>query len=124
MGDFDPLAEAAEKDGMLPDDVSGAYCLDADLFLSPLSYDPFSGIDSDFIEVSVDRAGYDLGHLKGGAAGCILLKPVMGLDDLDVIVIAQDPRHVLKHLQQKVDAQAHIRSHHAWNLLRERRDLL
>src|SRR4029453_16264243 len=49
VNEFESLADAAEDDGMLADDVTGTDRKQRDLFLGPFTDDAFATVDADFV---------------------------------------------------------------------------
>src|SRR5512139_388853 len=88
VGDLDALTKPSEEDCMLADNVPGTDCLYPDLPLVPLADEPLSRVNGHIVEVPPERIGDDLRHLEGRTARRIFLEPVVGLDDLDIIVVA------------------------------------
>ncbi len=75
-----------------------------------------AGVDAHFIQTASERPGDDLGQLHGRSARSIFLETMMGLDDLDIEVVAEQSGDISNNLEQDVDADAHVWRKHAGEL--------
>src|SRR5579884_843564 len=107
VGQLQPLAERGETGGVATDLVADAQGVHADL----------AALASGVVAVAVEdqrvprlvRGLEDrVGQAERRAGGGIFLETMMGLDDLDVIVVAQSSSHLGGDLEQQVHAQAHV----------------
>src|SRR5512138_3755534 len=86
------LALAAEEDGVLADDVAAAQRLDPDLPGRPLAEDAVPRVRERVLRIAAERLGRHLAEPDGRARRRVALLLVVHLDDLDVVVVAEDLR--------------------------------
>src|SRR4030042_1181640 len=108
VDEFEPLPQGAEDHRMLPDDVAGPEGLDSDLRTRPLPAPPSATVDADLVEVPARTFGNHLRHLQGCTARGVFLQAVMGLHNLHIVVVPEDPGGVGEDLEQHIDADAHV----------------
>ena len=112
MGDLEPLAEPAEVGGVLADDVAAAHRVDADLLAGARADLPLAAVARDLAEIALERLGEHRGHRQRRARRRVLLLPVVQLDDLDVVVVAERARRLRQEAEEHVHAERHVRRQH------------
>ena len=108
MPEGDHLIRAAEQHLMVAHDAATAHRADADLLRVTLLAD--GGAVVDVVVRAVVLLVDGIGQHESGAAGSIQLVVVMLLDDLYIVVHAQDGGSAFAQLGQHVDAHGHIRT--------------
>ncbi len=93
---------------MLPDDVPGAEREDSDLALRALARQSLPAVDGHLVQLAPERGGHDLRHAERGAARRILLEAVVGLGDLDVVLVAERLRHGGEELERDIRRDRHV----------------
>ena len=81
--------------------LAGAQRHHADLLARALARQSLAAVHADLAEVAAQRLGDDLGHADGGPAGRVLLEAVVGLRDLDVVVVAEGAGHEREQLEAR-----------------------
>src|SRR5262245_56346066 len=102
------LADAAEDHGMLADDVAGSHGKKRNFLPGPFPHDAFGAGDADFVQIAVYRFRHRPPQSKRGSAGSILLETVVGLDNLDIVVLAEQLGGLAQESDQDVHAQARV----------------
>ena len=98
VADLDALGVADEHDGVVADDVASPDRMDADLLASGT----YSLASVDEL-LSAHLLADDLSDGHGGSAGSVLLLVVVGLDDLHVVVVAEEACGLLAELHEGGD---------------------
>jgi len=109
--EFEPLADGRVVDDVLADDVAAADCVESDLALLAGRMAGPPAVDGRLLQVPAGSLGDLLGDLQRGARRRVLLEPMVGLQDLDVVGRAQRPGQFRRHVKQDVHAHAHVRGH-------------
>jgi len=76
VNELDTLADAAEDDGMLADDVAGANGKKRDLFFAALTDDALSSTDGDGIELAFQPVRNSATQRQRSAARCVFFESV------------------------------------------------
>ena len=97
--DLDPLGVSDVHDGVVTDDVTAPDGVDSD-FLSA-GADSLASVG---VLPSAELLADDLGRCDCGTAGGILLLVVVGLEDLDVVVLSEVPGGVPDELEEHADS--------------------
>ena len=100
VDEFQSLPHPAEDHRMLADDVPGPESLDADLLFRPFADHPLPAVHADLVEISAETLRDDLRHLERGAARGVLFHVMVGLDDLDIVLITEDSGDIGQHLEK------------------------
>jgi hypothetical protein len=79
---------------------------------------PSTPVDGACLEVTAERLRHHLAHAQRRSGGRVDLVPVVGLDDLDVVAFAENPRRHVEQLENDVDADAHVRREDDRDVLR------
>src|SRR4029450_13739940 len=108
MGELEALAEGAEGHRVVAHHVTRAQREDADLLLGPLPGQPVAPVSRRAAEVPPQRLRHHLRHPQRGAAGRVLLEPMVDLGDLHVELVTDHARHVAQHAEGDVHRHAHI----------------
>ena len=112
---FQSLAQRREDDRVLADVVAAANRVNADLVGRTLADDPLAAVD----EVPALHFLNDLREPHRGAAGRVLLEPVVPFHDLRVEALALERfRREVHELEQQVDHEAHVRNEQHRSLVR------
>ncbi len=106
--DLDPLAGPGEHHRVVTDDVAAANRRKPDRARTALPGVTFARIYGEFVERAAERRGDDFTHFQCGARRRVDLVPMVGFDDLDVVVVAEHARGQLDQLEGRVDADAHV----------------
>ena len=109
--ELESLTQRAERHRVLADDVPGAEGVDADLLLRALAREPLPAVHGHLVEIAPERPGDDLRHAQRGAARRVFLEPVVGLGDLDVVLVAERPGHGGEELERDVGGDGHVGRH-------------
>ena len=112
VGDLDAVAVAEEEDGVVADDVAAAQGLDADLVGAAGADVAVARVAGGRRQVAAGRLGERLSQVQRGPRGGVLLVPVVGLDDLHVVVGAEGAGGVRHQPQHDVDADRVVRRVH------------
>src|SRR5215218_1247898 len=108
VDDLDLLSTRVEDEPVLPDHRAAPQGVNADLtFLSGRQTLP--PVDRDLVQILPPALCCGAGEKQGRARGRILLAPVVGLHDLDVVALAEFGRDLAHHLAQEVYPDAHVR---------------
>jgi len=121
---FQPFSFRDEDDIVFPHDVSATYGMDPDLVSFPGAGHSPSIKNGIPFQIPVQHLCDDLCHPDGSATGRIFLLIVMGLHNLDLIIVSQDLRNIGQHLEEHVDPYAHIGGKDARDSTREGADRL
>ena len=108
VDELDSLAQAAEDDSVLPDDVPGADGQQADLLLGSFADNPFTAADTRFVQISIQRLSHSPTQCERRAARSILLEPVVRLDDFYVVIFAEGLSHSAQEAHEQIHAEAHV----------------
>src|SRR5204863_7430194 len=73
------------------------------------AHDALAPANAGAVEVALERAGDRRGHRQRGAARRVLFESVVRLDDLDVVVVAENAGDLAEQADEQIDAQAHVR---------------
>src|SRR5574337_452764 len=72
-------------------------------------------IDARLVQLPAQRLRDHLRHLQRGPAWGVLLETIMGLNDLDVVLLPEGGSYLSEDLEYDVDPDAHIGRDNAWN---------
>ena len=100
VDEFQPLPHPAEYHRMVPDDVPCPESLDPDLLFCPLTDHPLPAVHADLVEIPAEALRDDLGHPERGAARGVLFQVMVRLDDLHIVLIAEDSGDVGEDLEK------------------------
>ena len=91
---------------MLADDGAAAHGVDADLVCFPAVLDlvPAVGVDEGIVADGIDLVR----ESERGAAGGVQLAVVVGLHDLDVIVLAEELRRLFCEVPEQIHPEGHV----------------
>src|SRR5688572_15243384 len=102
---------------MIADDIACANGLYTDLSFCSLTDQPLAGINSDLVQISIDRTGEDFSNLEGRAAWRVLLLPMVSFNDLNVVIVPKSSGHLADDFADQVYSDTHVRRKDAGNLL-------
>src|SRR3546814_4244007 len=105
VGQHDLLALGREDHRVLPSHVAAAQGGKADLAAGPGADLAFARHAGDLAQRHVAALRRRLAQHQRGAGGRVYLVSVMHLDDLDVVVGIEGPRHLLGHKLQQVRSE-------------------
>src|SRR5215208_4949889 len=108
VGDLDLPPPRVEGEPVLPDHRAAAQRVDSDLTFLP-GRQTLPPVDDDLVQVHCSSFGGRAGEKQGCARGRVLLGPVVGLNDLDIVALAELGRDLAHHLAQQVNPDAHVR---------------
>ncbi len=100
VGDPNSLPGGKKFDGMFADD-----------FARP------DGVDAVGRELETGTLAYRLGDTQRGPRGCVALAGVMHLDDVDVVIAAEQPCRLGHEMNHHRDARRRVRGEHDRNRL-------
>ena len=123
VNEFESLADAAEDDGVLADDVTGADGKQRNLFFGPFTDDAFAAVDADFVQIAVQRVRHRTTQRQRRTARSILFEAMVGLDNLHVIIVAKYLGRLAKKRDEDIDAQARVGRKESRRAARESFDL-
>ncbi len=112
VGDLDAFAGAGEQHGVVADDVTAADHREADRAGRTLAGDAMARPGGELVEVAPQGARDRPAHAERGPRRGIDLVAVVGLDDLDVVAVAQQRGGHLQQAEGHVHAHAHVRREH------------
>src|SRR5688572_15992202 len=87
VDDLELLSTRVEDEPVLPDNRAAAQGVDADLTFLP-GCQTLPPVDDDLVQVPLSALGGGPGEKQGCAGGRVLLVPVVGFYDLDVVALA------------------------------------
>ena len=107
---------------MVADDVAAPDGREADRLAVTLAGHALTAIDRTGVEIAAEGIGDNLTHPQRGARRRINLEAVVGLDDLHVVALVEDPGRHVEQLEHRVHADRHVRREHHRDLLGSRGD--
>src|SRR5438093_9954319 len=108
MDELDSLADGAEDDGVLADDVAGTHRQKGYFFLAPLADDAFTAVDADLVQIAAERVGDRTAQSQCRAARRVFFEAMVGFNNLDVVVVAEDLCRFAEQRNENIHAQARI----------------
>ena len=108
MGELDPLALAGEDHRMVADHRAAAQRCEADGAAGPRAGDAVAAAHGSLVEGDAPPLRRGAAEKERGAGGGVDLVAMMHLDDLDVVVRAEDRGGAADEAGEKIDADAHI----------------
>src|SRR5262249_16388046 len=124
MRHLDTFAHAAKENGVVADNVSCTYRLDADVALLSLADKALAGIDPNLVQITIDGSSHHFGDPDSRPAGRILFQPMMGFDHLNIVLISKRPGHFADNLVYQVHSHTHVGRTHARYLACQRLNFL
>jgi ribosome-binding factor A len=112
MAEDDPLARPREDHLVLADDIAAPQAREADRALPPGPGHPVAPAFGEIGEIGAAPPCRRLAEHQGRARGRVDLHPVMHLDDLDIVVDAEESGRSRHQRREQVHPEAHVAGFH------------
>ncbi|EKD37506.1 MAG: hypothetical protein ACD_75C01103G0002 [uncultured bacterium] len=116
---FDPFTGTGEEHGMLTDDIRRPDGLYPDFMGFSLADYAAAFEHEDVVKIPVHPFRCHLGKLQGRAARCIFFLVMVGFDNFDIVVVAQDGGGLFHQFEEDIHADRHIGGLDAGKFFRE-----
>src|SRR5207253_4142758 len=108
VDELDSLADAAEDDGVLADDVAGAHGQYGYFFFAALADDAFTAVDANLVQIAAERVRDRTAQSQCRAARRVFFEAMVGFNNLDVVVVAEHLCRFAEQRNENIHAQARI----------------
>ena len=108
MGNFYPLAIGHKHYRMVADHVTATHSGKTNSFALASAGLTFAAVNRHFAQIALNTFCHGFAHGQCGTGGSIDLVTVVGLINLDVVIITQNFRSLLEQLERDVNASAEV----------------